>query len=156
MNNEPLLYITVLWRPSIRVAAIDSDVLSSSHGSAKREIFLGKHFWHFTRNWTVLTSESCLFIAISWSAVPEQPLDVTANGFPQGTTKKGIRCLQARYSILGQKGDSGCAGTFYHYVIPEHLHHPRKKPCTCEQSVPCLTSAPDVHEFTFCHCIYPF
>nr|KAF6406025.1 adenosine deaminase tRNA specific 1 [Molossus molossus] len=41
--------------------------------------------------------------AISWSAVPEQPLDVTANGFPQGTTKKGIRSLQARYSILGQK-----------------------------------------------------
>ncbi|CAK7317278.1 tRNA-specific adenosine deaminase 1 [Vulpes lagopus] len=37
--------------------------------------------------------------AISWSAVPEQPLDVTANGFPQGTTKKGIRCLQARSRI---------------------------------------------------------
>ncbi|XP_025124201.2 tRNA-specific adenosine deaminase 1 isoform X5 [Bubalus bubalis] len=37
--------------------------------------------------------------AISWSAVPEQPLDVTANGFPQGTTKKGIGCLQARSRI---------------------------------------------------------
>ncbi|XP_077610160.1 tRNA-specific adenosine deaminase 1 isoform X2 [Crocuta crocuta] len=37
--------------------------------------------------------------AISWSAVPEQPLDVTANGFPQGTTKKGISCLQARSRI---------------------------------------------------------
>ncbi|XP_059009312.1 tRNA-specific adenosine deaminase 1 isoform X1 [Mustela lutreola] len=37
--------------------------------------------------------------AISWSAVPEQPLDVTANGFPQGTTKKAIRCLQARSRI---------------------------------------------------------
>lgn len=37
--------------------------------------------------------------AISWSAVPEQPLDVTANGFPQGTTKKGIRSLQARSRI---------------------------------------------------------
>ncbi|XP_010607789.1 tRNA-specific adenosine deaminase 1 isoform X1 [Fukomys damarensis] len=37
--------------------------------------------------------------AISWSAVPEQPLDVTANGFPQGTTKKGIRNLQARSRI---------------------------------------------------------
>ncbi|XP_008575434.1 PREDICTED: tRNA-specific adenosine deaminase 1 [Galeopterus variegatus] len=37
--------------------------------------------------------------AISWSAVPEQPLDVTANGFPQGTTKKGIRRLQARSRI---------------------------------------------------------
>ncbi|KAG8514672.1 tRNA-specific adenosine deaminase 1, partial [Galemys pyrenaicus] len=37
--------------------------------------------------------------AISWSAVPEQPLDVTANGFPQGTTKKGIGSLQARSRI---------------------------------------------------------
>ncbi|XP_044617288.1 tRNA-specific adenosine deaminase 1 isoform X2 [Equus asinus] len=37
--------------------------------------------------------------AISWSAVPEQPLDVTANGFPQGTTKKGIQSLQARSRI---------------------------------------------------------
>ncbi|XP_046290812.1 tRNA-specific adenosine deaminase 1 isoform X4 [Marmota monax] len=37
--------------------------------------------------------------AISWAAVPEQPLDVTANGFPQGTTKKGIGSLQARSRI---------------------------------------------------------
>lgn len=37
--------------------------------------------------------------AISWSAVPEQPLDVTANGFPQGTTKKRIGSLQARSRI---------------------------------------------------------
>lgn len=37
--------------------------------------------------------------AISWSAVPEQPLDVTANGFPQGATKKGLRSLQARSRI---------------------------------------------------------
>ncbi|XP_057566933.1 tRNA-specific adenosine deaminase 1 isoform X2 [Hippopotamus amphibius kiboko] len=37
--------------------------------------------------------------AISWSAVPEQPLDVTTNGFPQGTTKKGIGRLQARSRI---------------------------------------------------------
>ncbi|XP_075392905.1 tRNA-specific adenosine deaminase 1 [Tenrec ecaudatus] len=37
--------------------------------------------------------------AISWSAVSEQPLDVTANGFPQGTTKKGIGSLQARSRI---------------------------------------------------------
>ncbi|EFB18017.1 hypothetical protein PANDA_017575, partial [Ailuropoda melanoleuca] len=37
--------------------------------------------------------------AISWSAVPEQPLDVTANGFPQGATKKAVRCLQARSRI---------------------------------------------------------
>uniref|UniRef100_A0A8C0AL61 tRNA-specific adenosine deaminase 1 n=1 Tax=Bos mutus grunniens TaxID=30521 RepID=A0A8C0AL61_BOSMU len=41
--------------------------------------------------------------AISWSAVPEQPLDVTANGFPQGTTKKGIGRLQARYRVLGRR-----------------------------------------------------
>ncbi|XP_025282652.1 tRNA-specific adenosine deaminase 1 isoform X4 [Canis lupus dingo] len=40
--------------------------------------------------------------AISWSAVPEQPLDVTANGFPQGTTKKGIRCLQASSSVAAR------------------------------------------------------
>ncbi|XP_066098387.1 tRNA-specific adenosine deaminase 1 isoform X3 [Saccopteryx bilineata] len=37
--------------------------------------------------------------AISWCAVPEQPLDVTANGFPQGTTKKGLGSLQARSRI---------------------------------------------------------
>lgn len=37
--------------------------------------------------------------AISWSAVPEQPLDVTANGFPQGTTKKAIGSPQARSRI---------------------------------------------------------
>ncbi|XP_006888887.1 PREDICTED: tRNA-specific adenosine deaminase 1 [Elephantulus edwardii] len=37
--------------------------------------------------------------AISWSAVSEQPLDVTANGFPQGTTKKAISNLQARSRI---------------------------------------------------------
>ncbi|KAM4833835.1 tRNA-specific adenosine deaminase 1 isoform 2-T2 [Thomomys bottae] len=37
--------------------------------------------------------------AISWSSVPEHPLDVTANGFPQGTTKKGLKSLQARSQI---------------------------------------------------------
>nr|XP_025039551.1 tRNA-specific adenosine deaminase 1 isoform X1 [Pelodiscus sinensis] len=37
--------------------------------------------------------------AISWSAVPEQPLDVTSNGFKQGTTKKGIGSHQARSRI---------------------------------------------------------
>lgn len=37
--------------------------------------------------------------AISWSAVSEQPLDVTANGFPQGVTKKGIQNLQTRSRI---------------------------------------------------------
>ncbi|XP_006860219.1 PREDICTED: tRNA-specific adenosine deaminase 1 [Chrysochloris asiatica] len=37
--------------------------------------------------------------AISWSAVSEQPLDVTVNGFPQGATKKRISSLQARSRI---------------------------------------------------------
>lgn len=37
--------------------------------------------------------------AISWSAVPQQPLDVTANGFPQGTTKKEIGSPRARSRI---------------------------------------------------------
>lgn len=34
--------------------------------------------------------------AISWSAVPEQPLDVTSDGFRQGTTKKRIGSHQSR------------------------------------------------------------
>ncbi|XP_075017869.1 tRNA-specific adenosine deaminase 1 isoform X9 [Calonectris borealis] len=38
--------------------------------------------------------------AISWSAVPEQPLDVTSDGFRQGTTKKGIGSHQSRMKIL--------------------------------------------------------
>ncbi|XP_032837638.2 tRNA-specific adenosine deaminase 1 isoform X2 [Tyto alba] len=37
--------------------------------------------------------------AISWSAVPEQPLDVTSDGFRQGTTKKGIGSRQSRSKI---------------------------------------------------------
>ncbi|NXK41242.1 ADAT1 deaminase, partial [Piprites chloris] len=37
--------------------------------------------------------------AISWSAVPEEPLDVTSNGFRQGTTKKGIGSHQSRSKI---------------------------------------------------------
>ncbi|KYO42977.1 tRNA-specific adenosine deaminase 1 isoform B [Alligator mississippiensis] len=37
--------------------------------------------------------------AIGWSAVPEQPLDVTANGFRQGTTRKGIGSPQSRSRI---------------------------------------------------------
>lgn len=65
------------------------------------EIFI-KTPLELTEDQIVLTLESYLFIAISWSAVPEQPLDVTANGFPQGTTKKGILSLQARYSAPGQ------------------------------------------------------
>uniref|UniRef100_F7G3V9 tRNA-specific adenosine deaminase 1 n=1 Tax=Monodelphis domestica TaxID=13616 RepID=F7G3V9_MONDO len=34
--------------------------------------------------------------AISWSAVPEEPLDVTCNGFRQGATRKSIGSLQTR------------------------------------------------------------
>ena len=41
--------------------------------------------------------------------MPEQPLDVTANGFPQGTTKKGIGRLQARYRILRQAVVAVCS-----------------------------------------------
>ncbi|XP_051830626.1 tRNA-specific adenosine deaminase 1 isoform X2 [Antechinus flavipes] len=37
--------------------------------------------------------------AISWSAVPEQPLDVTCNGFRQGATKKSIGSPQARSKV---------------------------------------------------------
>ncbi|NWH58221.1 ADAT1 deaminase, partial [Geococcyx californianus] len=37
--------------------------------------------------------------AISWSAVPEQPLDVTSDGFRQGTTKKAIGSRQSRSKI---------------------------------------------------------
>ncbi|KAM6325012.1 ADAT1 deaminase, partial [Podargus strigoides] len=37
--------------------------------------------------------------AISWSAVPEQPLDVTSDGFRQGTTKKGIGSHHSRSKI---------------------------------------------------------
>ncbi|XP_037264826.1 tRNA-specific adenosine deaminase 1 isoform X2 [Falco rusticolus] len=37
--------------------------------------------------------------AISWSAVPEQPLDVSSDGFRQGTTKKGIGSHQSRSKI---------------------------------------------------------
>ncbi|XP_053843454.1 tRNA-specific adenosine deaminase 1 isoform X4 [Vidua macroura] len=44
--------------------------------------------------------------AISWSAVPEQPLDVTSDGFRQGTTKKGIGSRQSRSKI--------CKVEFFH------------------------------------------
>ncbi|KAM9067046.1 tRNA-specific adenosine deaminase 1 isoform X1 [Sarcophilus harrisii] len=37
--------------------------------------------------------------AISWSAVPEQPLDVTCNGFRQGATKKSVGSPQARSKV---------------------------------------------------------
>lgn len=37
--------------------------------------------------------------AISWSAVPEQPLDVTSDGVRQGTTKKRIGSQQSRSKI---------------------------------------------------------
>lgn len=71
-----------------------------------REIFLVQYSV-IHRKVNNLTPAFSLSVAISWSAVPEHPLDVTANGFPQGTTKKGIGSLQARYSMWG-RGDSGC------------------------------------------------
>ncbi|XP_026575575.1 tRNA-specific adenosine deaminase 1 isoform X1 [Pseudonaja textilis] len=37
--------------------------------------------------------------AISWSAVPEHPLDVTSHGFKQGTSKKRIGSLASRSRI---------------------------------------------------------
>ncbi|XP_056680447.1 tRNA-specific adenosine deaminase 1 isoform X2 [Monodelphis domestica] len=37
--------------------------------------------------------------AISWSAVPEEPLDVTCNGFRQGATRKSIGSLQTRSKV---------------------------------------------------------
>ncbi|XP_072492626.1 tRNA-specific adenosine deaminase 1 isoform X2 [Notamacropus eugenii] len=37
--------------------------------------------------------------AIGWSAVPEQPVDVSCNGFRQGATKKSIGSLQARSKV---------------------------------------------------------
>ncbi|XP_042294360.1 tRNA-specific adenosine deaminase 1 isoform X2 [Sceloporus undulatus] len=37
--------------------------------------------------------------AISWSAVPEHPLDITCCGFTQGTTKKAIGSLKSRSRI---------------------------------------------------------
>ncbi|XP_074055843.1 tRNA-specific adenosine deaminase 1 isoform X2 [Macrotis lagotis] len=37
--------------------------------------------------------------AISWSAIPEQPLDVTCNGYRQGATKKTVGSLQARSKV---------------------------------------------------------
>ena len=83
-----------------------------------------KNLWHY------LTSESYLFIAISWSAVPEQPLDVTANGFPQGTTKKAIGSPQARYSMLGQR-ETGAVLTPHpakRNLTPVSSHSPSPSP----------------------------
>ncbi|XP_068943792.1 tRNA-specific adenosine deaminase 1 isoform X2 [Petaurus breviceps papuanus] len=37
--------------------------------------------------------------AIGWSAVPEQPVDVSCNGFKQGATKKSVGSLQARSKV---------------------------------------------------------
>jgi len=55
--------------------------------------------------------------AISWSAVPEQPLDVTADGFRQGTTKKGIGSHQSRWENVVISG--------YEYLICWHA-------CLCQ------------------------
>nr|XP_020819198.1 tRNA-specific adenosine deaminase 1 isoform X2 [Phascolarctos cinereus] len=37
--------------------------------------------------------------AIGWSAVPEQPVDVSCSGFRQGATKKSVGSLQARSKV---------------------------------------------------------
>ena len=102
----------------------------------------------FTENWTPLTPESYLFLAISWSAVPEQPLDVTANGFPQGTTKKGIGRLQARYRVLGRR-----RWQCVHASPPSDSRtfpSPQKEPHTHEQSLPSSSLALGAHRSTFC------
>lgn len=52
--------------------------------------------------------------AIGWSAVPEQPLDVTANGFRQGTTRKGIGSPQSRCGTSpGSVHPSGCLSSVH-------------------------------------------
>ncbi|XP_077568000.1 tRNA-specific adenosine deaminase 1 isoform X3 [Stigmatopora nigra] len=38
--------------------------------------------------------------AVSWCNVPDQPLDVTANGFKQGVTKRALSTSKARSSVL--------------------------------------------------------
>ncbi|KAJ6652499.1 hypothetical protein lerEdw1_011469 [Lerista edwardsae] len=47
--------------------------------------------------------------AISWSAVPEHPLDVTTQGFKQGTTKKAVGSLKSRSRI--------CKVEFFHAFL---------------------------------------
>ncbi|XP_075045248.1 tRNA-specific adenosine deaminase 1 isoform X2 [Mixophyes fleayi] len=62
--------------------------------------------------------------AVSWCAVPNQPVDVTANGYRQGTTKKAIGSPQSRSRICKAELFS----TFRHLVeslseeqLPESL-----------------------------------
>lgn len=40
--------------------------------------------------------KQCSFVAISWCNVTEQPLDVTANGYKHGVTKKALGTAKAR------------------------------------------------------------
>uniref|UniRef100_H3AGL4 tRNA-specific adenosine deaminase 1 n=1 Tax=Latimeria chalumnae TaxID=7897 RepID=H3AGL4_LATCH len=48
-----------------------------------------------TAPWPGLQCLLC-FIAVGWSAVPDHPLDVTANGYKLGVTKKALGTPQAR------------------------------------------------------------
>ncbi|POI35038.1 hypothetical protein CIB84_001210, partial [Bambusicola thoracicus] len=52
--------------------------------------------------------------AISWSAVPERPLDVTSDGFRQGTTKKGIGSPQSRFENILISGSKICKVELFH------------------------------------------
>lgn len=40
-----------------------------------------------------------VLVAISWCAVSQQPLDVTANGYKQGVTKKVLGTPKARWDL---------------------------------------------------------
>lgn len=83
---------------------LDTGILAlGNHGPLC--IILRSNTWTYRMKGTVRSAfvirASPLFItisstAISWSAVPEQPLDVTSDGFRQGTTKKGIGSHQSR------------------------------------------------------------
>ncbi|XP_056381820.1 tRNA-specific adenosine deaminase 1 isoform X2 [Hyla sarda] len=78
--------------------------------------------------------------AISWCAVLHQPLDVTANGYRQGTTKKAIGTPQSRSRICKVE----LFHTFSHLVenlpeeqIPDSLrirHLPLLSYCSCLKS----------------------
>lgn len=45
---------------------------------------------------SLTNSDMNVSTAISWCAVSQQPLDVTANGYKQGVTKKALGTSQAR------------------------------------------------------------
>ncbi|XP_077166626.1 tRNA-specific adenosine deaminase 1 isoform X2 [Paroedura picta] len=56
--------------------------------------------------------------AISWSEVPEQPLDVTSNGFKQGTTKEAVGSLKSRSRI--------CKVELFHEFLKLVAHIPQE------------------------------